>query len=99
MRPSHYVACAAHLGITLIGRAVSLFEYRSAPCSAFIRTIAGPIRSLDDLARKDFDLNVKCLCGKYERTIPIAKVRSAFRAAGGLKNGGPRTSAGAAPVR
>jgi hypothetical protein len=44
--------------------------------------MAGPIRSLDDLARKGFDLNVKCPCGKYERTIPIAEVRAAFRAAG-----------------
>jgi hypothetical protein len=44
--------------------------------------MAGPIRSLDDLARKGFDLNVKCPCGKYERTIPIADVKAAFRAAG-----------------
>jgi hypothetical protein len=44
--------------------------------------MAGPIRSLDDLARKGFDLNIKCPCGKYERTIPIAEVKAAFRAAG-----------------
>ena len=42
--------------------------------------MAGPIRTLDDLARKGFDLNVKCPCGKYERTIPIAEVRALFRA-------------------
>lgn len=41
--------------------------------------MVGPIRSLDDLARKGFDLNVKCPCGKYERTIPIAEVRALFR--------------------
>ena len=41
--------------------------------------MAGPIRSLDDLARKGFDLNVKCPCGKYERTIPIVEVRALFR--------------------
>ena len=41
--------------------------------------MAGPIRTLDDLARKGFDLNVKCPCGKYERTIPIAEVRALFR--------------------
>ena len=44
--------------------------------------MAGPIRTLDDLARKGFDLNVKCPCGKYERTIPIAEVRALFRALG-----------------
>jgi hypothetical protein len=44
--------------------------------------MAGPIRSLDDLARKGFDLNVKCPCGKWERTIPIAKVRALFRERG-----------------
>ena len=44
--------------------------------------MAGPIRSLDDLARKGFDLNIKCPCGKYERTIPIAEVRAAFRERG-----------------
>ena len=44
--------------------------------------MAGPIRSLDDLARKGFDLNVKCPCGKWERTIPIAEVRAAFRKVG-----------------
>ena len=44
--------------------------------------MAGPIRTLDDLARKGFDLNVRCPCGKYERTIPIAEIRAAFRAVG-----------------
>jgi hypothetical protein len=44
--------------------------------------MVGPIRTLDDLARKGFDLNVKCPCGKYERTIPIAEVRAAFRKPG-----------------
>jgi hypothetical protein len=42
--------------------------------------MAGPIRSLDDLACKGFDLNVTCRCGKYERTIPIAEARAMFRA-------------------
>jgi hypothetical protein len=41
--------------------------------------MAGPIRSLDDLARKGFDLNVTCPCGKYDRTIAITEVRRLFR--------------------
>jgi hypothetical protein len=41
--------------------------------------MAGPIRSLDDLARKGFDLNVSCPCGRYDRTIAIAEVRRLFR--------------------
>ena len=42
--------------------------------------MVGPIRSLEDLAREGFDLNVKRPCGKYERTIPTAEVRAMFRA-------------------
>ena len=56
--------------------------------------MVGPIRSLDDLPRKGFDLNVKCPCGKYERTIPIAEIRALFRERGGRKAGVVPTSAG-----
>jgi hypothetical protein len=42
--------------------------------------MAGPIRSLDDLARKGFDLNVECQSCGYSRTIPIAEARLMIRA-------------------
>lgn len=40
--------------------------------------MVGPIRSLDDLARKGFDLHVECRSCGYARTIPIAQVRQMF---------------------
>ena len=42
-------------------------------------SMVGPIRSLDDLARKGFDLNVECQSCGYSRTIPIAEARQMVR--------------------
>src|SRR6266851_3344954 len=44
--------------------------------------MAGPIRSLDDLARKGFDLNVTCKACGYSRTIPIEDARLMLHARG-----------------
>jgi hypothetical protein len=44
--------------------------------------MAGPIRTLDDLARKRSDLNVTCQSCGHSRTIPIAEARSMIRARG-----------------
>jgi hypothetical protein len=41
--------------------------------------MVGPIRTLEDLARKGFDVNATCLSCRYTRTIPIAEVRRLFR--------------------